>query len=164
MQKSFHIELIATDGIVQKRVLWAHSAPNGVYCGMCTNGKDFHVTYHADGNVFTNFGGKTTKLFTGKNFKEFRGHQQLLSSGVTNYLSHGLYPSYVLKKVNALVSIDVRSYKQDVGCMLFMVEASFEALSSLVKELQSMGNLHVTEFHSFMECTPWLVFILWTNN
>jgi hypothetical protein len=163
LQKSFHIELIATDGKVQRRVLWAHSAPNGVYCGTCTNGEDFHVTYHADGNMFTSLGGKTNKSGTGKSFKEFRGHLQLLWSGVTNSLSHGYYPDYVLKKVNALVSVDVRSYKQDVGVMLFMVEPSFEALDGLVKELQKTSNQHVSELHSFMECTPWIVFVLWTN-
>jgi hypothetical protein len=164
LPKSFHIELIATDGKVQKRVLWAHCAPNGVYCGLCSaHGDDFHVTYHADGNVFVNSQGKAQKTNTGQTFKEFKGHTKLLWSGITKFLGHGFYPDYSLKKANALVSVDVRSYEQDIGCVLFMVEASFDALSSLVQELKSWQYQQVTELHCFMECTPWIVIALWVQ-
>ena len=164
MKKSFHIELIATDGAVQKRVLWAHAAPNGVYCGLCAaNGEDCHVTYHADGNVFNNFGGKTNKVYTGKKFSEFKGHFTLLWSGVTSNLSHGFYPHYSLKKVNALVTVDIRNYKQDIGCFMAMVEPSFEGLSSLMNSVKSMETVIITELHAFMECNPWIVFALWSN-
>jgi hypothetical protein len=71
------------------------------------------------------------------------------------------YPAYVLKKVDALVSIDVRNYKQDVGCMVFMVEASFDALSNLIKDFQTRNKRQITELHSFMEFIPWIVFFLW---
>lgn len=163
MQKPLHVELIATDGIVQKRVLWVHSAPNGVYCGLCTDGRDMHVTYHADGNVFNNFGGKMTKAYTGKTFKEFKGHQQVLCSGVTSSLAHSYYPLYTLKKLNAIVSIDVRNYVKGVGCMLFMVEANFNALGNLARQFQTGNQPHVTEFHSFMECNPWIALVLYNH-
>ena len=160
MQKSLHIELIATDGSVQKRILWAHSAPNGVYCGSCSDGQDTHVTYHADGNVFNNFSGKTTKAFTSKTFKEFTGHQQLLCSGFTNDMSHLHNPLYKLKKLDAIVSVDLRNYKKGVGWLLFLVEANFTALADLVKHFQTGNQPQITEIHSFMECNPWLAIVL----
>lgn len=163
MLKSLHVELIATDGSTQKRMLWAHSTPNGVYCGYCVDGLDTHVTYHADGNVFNNFGGKTTKAYTGKSFTEFTGHTQLTCFGFTNDMARLHNPLYKLKKLDAIVSVDLRKYKKGVGCMLFIVEPNFTALASLVKQFGTGNQPHITEFYSFMECTPWIVIVLYGN-
>jgi len=161
LQKPLHIELIATDGNVQKRMLWAHSAVNGVYCGSCNYGRDIHVTYHADGNVFNNFSGKTTKAFTSKTFEEFTGYQQLLCSAFSNNISHLYYPPYKLRKLDAIVSIDFRKYKKGVGCMVFLVEANFNALADLVKHFQTGNQPKITEIHSFMNCNPWLAIVVY---
>jgi len=156
-----HVELIATDGTVQKRIVWVHFASNGVYCGSCIQGRDVHVSYHADGNIFNNFEGKTRKAYTGKPLSQFKGSVQLLASGGNPDLSGMLHPPYALKKLDAIVSIDVRNYKKMFGCLVFLVETNnFDAVMQISKSLQDSENPpKLMETHSFLQCNPWLVIV-----
>ena len=104
-----HIELVATDGNIQKRILWVDVTSNGVYSGHCSENRDEHISYHSDGNVFHNwFGGKSTKTMTLSPLRDFKGRHQLYCTGFTSDLSrlHDT-PLYQLKKLDAMVSIDL---------------------------------------------------------
>jgi len=158
-----HIELVATDGKIQKRVLWVSSTNNGVYSGYCHEDHDIHVTYHADGNVFNNLTGKTTKAFTAKPLRNFIGQQQLICFGLSNIISSLHSPVYELKKLDAIVSVDVRNYQKGVGCMVFLVETKSIALAELINSLYEANHPKITEIHSFLECNPWIAIVLYAN-
>ena len=112
------IELIATDGIVQKRLLWIDARPNGVYVSTVNkDGSEDHYSYHADGNTFVTMNGKTQKLVQLQAFSPFKGQQQLASY----VLGLGSFPTKVdykqNKRLRAAVYVDVRNYKsQMIGC------------------------------------------------
>jgi hypothetical protein len=158
-----HIELVATDGKIQKRVLWVSSTNNGVYSGYCLEGQDIHVTYHADGNIFNNLTGKTKKAFTAEPLRNFTGQQQLTCFGFSNIISSLRSPFYKLKKLDAIVSVDVRNYQKGVGCMVFLVETKSAALAELINSLYKANHPQITEIHSFLECNPWIAIVLYAN-
>ncbi|MFZ0965021.1 MAG: hypothetical protein WAN82_00115 [Candidatus Bathyarchaeia archaeon] len=156
-----HIELIATDGTTQRRILWVDVTSNSVCSGMCKEKADLHTTYHFDGNVFSNmFGEKPKKMYVMPPFEDLRGRHQLSCMVFTSDLArlHDT-PLYKFKKLDALVSIDVRAYKRGIGCMLFMVERNrHDVLGELGKDLPT--GL-VTEIHSFLTCRPWISLVLY---
>ena len=157
-----HIELVATDGTSQRRILWADVTSNSVCSGMCLENADIHTTYHFDGNVFSNIiGKKPEKIYALPSLENFRGYHQLSGVGFTNNLSrlHDT-PLYKFKKLDAMVSIDVRAYKKGVGCILFMVERNrYDVLGELVKVFPP--PLVSTEIHSFLTCNPWISLLLY---
>jgi hypothetical protein len=74
------IELIATDGSIQKRLLWIEASSNGVYVSTVNkDGSKGHYSYHADGNTFFTTTGKAQKLVQFQPFSSFKGMQQLQS-------------------------------------------------------------------------------------
>jgi hypothetical protein len=159
------IELIPTDSKVQKRIVWVHSTSNGVYCGSCIEGRDTHVSYHADGNIFNNFEGRIRKAYTTKPLNQLKGFHQLLASGGNSDISNMLHPPYALKKLDAIVSIDVRNYKKMFGCLVFLVEANnVDAVAQIIKSFQNSRNPpELTEVHSFLQCNPWLVIVMYSG-
>lgn len=89
-----------------------------------------HISYHADGNVFHKwFGEKPTKTVVLPPLKSFKGYHQLYATYFTNDISrlHDT-PLYRLKKLDAIVSVDTRVYKNGIGCMLFMIEPNKHGL------------------------------------
>lgn len=155
-----HVELIATDGKIQKRVLWIDVTSNGVYSGYCIKDRDLHTSYHADGNVFIHWlGDEPKKTVTLPPLDKFSGFHQLSATYFTEDISrlHDT-PLYSLKRLDAIVSVDTRSYKNGIGCILFMSEPNnYALLGDMVKVLpQDLA----TEIHTFMKCKPWLSLIL----
>jgi len=155
-----HIELVATDGKIQKRILWIDVTSNGVYSGYCFKGRDQHITYHADGNVFINWlNGKPKKTVVLPPLNAFKGFHQLYATYFANDISrlHDT-PDYNLKKLDAIVNIDVRNYENGIGCMLFMAEPNNHGL--LGEMIKALPQGLVTETHSFLQCKPWLSLVL----
>jgi hypothetical protein len=154
-----HIELVATDGQIQKRVLWIDYTSNGAYAGFCREGKYSHVTYHADGNYFVNWADeKPKKHGTFQPLGQFKGLFQLLGGGFGNRISSSA-PSYNLKKFDAVVTVDVRNYKNGVNFSIFLVEPNnFSVVAEIIQERAE--QVLVTEIHSFLQCKPWLFLVL----
>jgi len=158
-----HIELIATDGAIQKRILWIDVTSNGVYSGYCHKNRDMHTSYHFDGNVYTNWSGeKPTKTLVLPPLNELRGYHQLYATAFTSDLSrlHDT-PLYRLKKLDAIVSIDTRVYKRGIGCMLFIIEPNRS--NHLGKIIENLPKGMVTEVHNFLRCAPWISLVLYGN-
>jgi len=156
-----HIELIATDGKVQKRILWVAVTSNGVYSGHCFEDRDMHISYHFDGNVYHNwFGEKPTKTLVLPPLKDFKGYRQLYSSAFTSNLSH-LHntPPYRLKKLDAIVNIDVRSYREGIGCNVYMLEP--KRSDKIEKIIRGHLKIPITEAHVFLASNPWILITLY---
>jgi hypothetical protein len=67
------LEILATDGNVQKSTLWLDVTLNGIYAGWFSD-KPNHISYHADGNFFLTSGDSTKKVSTFHELKELQGH------------------------------------------------------------------------------------------
>lgn len=157
-----HVELIATDGKVQKRILWVDVTSNGVYSGHCHEKRDIHISYHFDGNVYDNWSGKTRKTGVLPALKDLKGCHQLVGVGFTSDLSrmHDT-PLYHLKKLDAIVNIDVRQYKRGVGCQLYMVKPNGHDIIGQMMKWQNRPQ--VTEIHTFTRCNPWISLVLYSD-
>lgn len=160
-----HIELIATDGKIQKRIVWVDVTSNGVYSGYCREKRDMHISYHFDGNVYHNwFGEKPTKMRVLPALNDLKGYYQLYSTGFTSNLSrlHDI-PLYSLKKLDAIVNIDTRAYRRGIGCDVFMIEPKrFDLVGKAMSGFPGLPTaLNITEAHIFLRCNPWISLVLY---
>jgi hypothetical protein len=150
-----HIEVLATDGIIQKRVLWIDIRSNGVYSGFCFNGSDMHTSYHADGNIFNTYNGKTIKIATFPPLKDLKDMEQIGCFGFSSEIREIPCLQYKMKKLDAATFIDVRAYKKrkkDVGCTCCVVKPqSTNFISAFTKD-----NI-TTEIHVFTNVKPWIL-------
>lgn len=149
-----HIELVATDGKTQKRVLWVDYTSNGVYAGYCSHGNQSYSSYHADGNFFIHgLGEKPTKVGTYQPLDTFKGSHQIFSTVFTVLTNI----PYNLKKLDALVSVDSRNYPKGIGCSIELLEPNnSELLGSITKPIPEAKEVHL-----FLECKPWLSMVLY---
>ena len=157
---SLHVELIATDGVDQKRILWVAVTSNGVYSGYCEKDRGTHISYHFDGNVFHDWvGGKPKKTRTLPSLENLNDAYQLYSTGFTNNLKNLHEAPYSLKKLDAIVSIDTRSYLRGIGVNLFIIPQNrFDLIAKTVQ-----FPPHNTEAHIFFTCNPWIALVLYGN-
>jgi hypothetical protein len=149
------IELIATDGIVQKRLLWIDARPNGVYISRVhKDGSEDHYSYHVDGNTFLTTNGKKQKLVQLQPFSSFKGMCQLqcLVLGLGSFSTRVDYKQK--KQLTATVYVDVRNYKsQMIGCNPILLE------SYKMDKLNFDPKTPLTELRVFSQFNPWIV--LW---
>lgn len=156
-----HIELVATDGKIQKRILWVAVTSNGVYSGHCHEKRDVHISYHFDGNVYHNwFGEKPKKTRTLASLEDLKDYFQLYSTGFTSDLSRLHHtPSYHLKKLDAIVNVDTRVYPKGIGCNVFIIAKDrFDLIGKVVNGLPQPLT---TEAHLFLRCAPWIALVLY---
>ena len=148
------IEVLATDGKIQKRIIWIDVKRRGVYAGWCEKNRDFHFSYHSDGNVFRTINGKREKIATFQPLDKFKGIHQIASFAFSSDLSKLRVPSYRMNKLRAVTYIDVRYFvkeKCDVGCNVSLLEPNrFELLHGLTK-------IPTTEIHIFTQFNPWIL-------
>ena len=153
------VELIATNGIIQKRILWVAVTSNGVYSGYCFKDRDLHVSYHFDGNVFHNwFGDKPQKTQTLPPLKDLDNCYQLYSTGFTSNLNrlHDT-PPYKFEKLDAIVSVDTRAYPRGIGVNLFIIPRNrYDLIYKTIRFPPS-----ITEAHFFLKCNPWIALVLY---
>ena len=149
-----HLEAIATDGQIQRRILWLDITRNGVYTGFCHRGADSHTSYHADGNVFWTFGGKSDKIATLVPLKDFKGIYQIAAFAFSRAITRMRdAPVYEMKKLDFVTYVDVRSYSHNIGCLVFLLEPK------RFDKIEKLTNLQiaVSEFHIFPNLNPWVV-------
>lgn len=148
------LEIIATDGKVQKRILWLDVTPNGIYAGWFS-GEPNHISYHADGNFFLTTGDFTRKVATFSRLRDFKGLQQVASAGFsTNLLEISTHlPEYKMKNLRSVAYIDVRKFLHDplFGCLVHGLEPNrFDMLTT-------QRGMSITEVHVFFEFYPWII-------
>jgi hypothetical protein len=151
------LELIATDGITQKRIQWVDVKQNGVYTGWIGIG-DNHISYHSDGNVFWTINNETRKTASFQPLKKFIGMHQICSFVFSSDITKLKSIEYKMKKLRYIVYIDVRKYrieKFDIGCNVCILEPNrFELLEQTV-------DIPITEIHLFPESYPWILIIIY---
>jgi hypothetical protein len=119
------LEILATDGNVQKSILWLDVTLNGIYAGWFSH-KPNHISYHADGNFFLTSGDSTKKVSTFHELRNFKGMQQVASAAFSSNIleiSTNL-PQYKMKKLRSVAYIDVRKFMNDplFGCLVSVLE------------------------------------------
>jgi hypothetical protein len=158
---SLHVELIATDGKIQKRILWVSVTSNGVYSGYCWKDRAVYISYHFDGNVFTHWSdGKPKKTATLPSLRDLDDSRQLYSTAFSSNLSrmHDI-PVYNLKKLDAIVNVDTRSHERGIGVNLFIIPQNRFDLVGKVIRFPPSNN----EAHFFFDCNPWIGLVLYGN-
>jgi hypothetical protein len=145
------LEIIATDGRVQKRILWLDVTPNGIYAGWFSVEPN-HISYHTDGNFFLTSGDSIKKIATFHELRKFKGIQQLASAGFSsNILEISTHlPEYKMKKLRSVAYIDVRKFMHDplFGCLVCALEPNrFDLLTT-------QRGMSITEIHVFYEFYP----------
>jgi hypothetical protein len=156
-----HVELIGTNGTIQKRILWFSVTSNGVYSGYCWKNRDFHTTYHFDGNVFINWSNqKPKKTVTLPSLTELDSCHQLYSTGFSPNLERmHECPPYNLKKLDAILNIDTRAYVRGIGVSFFIFPQNRpDLIPNMVRFPETK-----TEAHFFLNCNPWIGIVLYGN-
>lgn len=150
--------LIATDGKIQKRILWFSVTSNGVYSGYCWKNRDFHTSYHFDGNVFTTLPNeKPKKIVTLPSLKDLDNVYQLYATSFPiNFSRMHNHPSYTLEKFDAVVSIDTRVHERGIGVNFFIIPQNrFDLLGNILPTPTKI------EAHFFFNCNPWIGLVLY---
>lgn len=153
-----HIEVVATDGTMQKRVLWLDMQENGIYAGLCRENIDVHISYHADGNVFQTVMGKSEKITSGLPLKDFRHISAIASFAFPSDISQVSDVSYDLKQLNGVVYVDSRSFSSNhIGCNVILLEPKrFDLINSLFT-----FPVLISELHLFTKFKPWVLIYLY---
>jgi hypothetical protein len=154
------LEILATNGEIQKRILWLDTRRNGVYAGWFSNG-DNHISYHVDGNFFWTVDGKTNKTATFSNLIVFKNMQQVASVAFDpDIYKVSALPDYTMKRRRYVVFIDVRKFEHEnlFGCNIILLEPyRFDMLTS-------QRGIHITEVHIFFEFHPWVIVEVYRPN
>jgi hypothetical protein len=149
------VELVATDGVTQRKVLWIDAKENGVYLGFCEQGQDSHTSYHRDGNVFSTINGKLVGRARFQRLDDFKNAQSVSSFGFPPDLRGFRGVDYVLKEVDAVVYLDVRPFQKERGfinCLVYLLEPQrFDLLKNLAK-LPGLKQIQI-----FTNYQPWIV-------
>jgi hypothetical protein len=149
------IELIATDGTTQRKILWIDAKQNGVYLGFCHQGRDTHTSYHRDGNVFSTINGKPDRMVQRQPLATFKNTQPLASFGFDSDIRTSVGVHYDLKQVDALVYLDMRPLQKKrgyVNCVVDLLEPErFDLLNDLAK-LPGLKQIQI-----FTDYRPWIV-------
>jgi hypothetical protein len=153
-----YLEIHVTNGDTHIRIIIVEQTPNGVYVYWCdADGQDTHISYHADGNVFSTIDKETKKIAAFQPLKEFKGSHQIFSLGFSSDMTKLRSPLYnMTQAVRSVAYVDIRSYmkqKCDIGCNITLVEPN----SSIVLDTKNIVKPLFTEFHLFPEFNPWIL-------
>jgi len=151
-------KLIATDGKIQKEILWFSVTSNSVCSGYCGDYGNFHTTYHFDGNVYTTYPNeKTKKLVTLPSLNNLKTFHQLYTTAFSNKLSQAHSSLYNLKKLDAIVNIDTRAHSNHIGVHFFIIPKDrFDLLDKM------LITPTIIEAHFFFNCNPWIGIVLYS--
>jgi len=155
------LEVIITDGVSQRRVIWVSIKKNGIYSFFTFGGNGNHSSYHKDGSLWRTFNGIRQRIAQFQPLNSFKGSHQLSSMAFTTEMSGSpAAPPYVMKKLDSAVYIDVRPYvkkKLDIGVNLTLLEP--ERYSSL-QGIKSFAR----EIHLYPCFNPWLVITIYESD
>lgn len=146
------IEVIATNGTVQKRIIWISISPKGVYYDFVRVGEDSHTSFHRDGSLWVTRNGATDKIAQFEPLDKFKGSHQLSGFSFAQDITKLRAVEYEMKKLSAIVLIDTRTYssKTHIGCNVTLVEPK---RYDLLAGIESFAY----EIHLYTRFTPWLV-------
>jgi hypothetical protein len=146
------LEVIATNGEVQKRIIWIAIRENGIYCDVAFKGLDRHFSLHKSGWFYTTYEGKTEKHYQLEPLDKFKRKHQLASFTFSQDITKLTTPDYKMKKLNSVILVDVRAYtsKPFVVCNIDVVEPKrFDLLEGIEK--------FANEIHIYTQYIPWIV-------
>jgi hypothetical protein len=151
------IEILATDGAGQKRIIWVNVTPKGVYAGWCSQEDQIHVSYHADGNVYLSIAGKADKIASFRPLRKFREIYQLCRITLSTNLADLRIVDYRMKKILAAAYIDVRPFLAHgtklgyIDCGLYLLEPR---RYDLIRKSTTGSSAQIQLFTQFH---PWVV-------
>jgi hypothetical protein len=156
------IEVIVTDGISQRRVIWVSITLNGIYYSYAlkTTGKGgYHTSYHMDGSVWSTHNGVKNKLAQYQPLKSFKGKQFLWNMVLSNMIGEvEAAPPYKMAKLDSAIHIDVRPYKKKqmgIGIRMILLEPK---KYSLLKGIEpTPKEMHVYPSYGY----PWQVIMVY---
>ena len=127
------IEVVATDGIETRRLIWIQQGRDGsFYWGPCIPEGGFHSSYHASGKMLFS---KYHEPTVWERISKFKGIRQLSFIGMIKDLRKIHYSPFEHKKLDGVVYVDVRTLKGDqISISLHLIEKGHtEFLQSLTK-------------------------------
>jgi hypothetical protein len=157
------LEVIVTDGISQRRVIWVSITPFGIYYSytMKTTEKGgHHTSYHRDGSVWSTHNGVKKKLGQYQPLKSFKGKHYLWSMGLSSFIigESEAAPPYMMAKLDSAIHIDVRPYKKKhvgIGIRMILLEPKNY---SLLKGIEPTAKeIHVYPSYGY----PWVVIMVY---
>lgn len=146
------IEVIATNGYIQKRIIWINIGPNGIYYDFVRVGEDSHSSFHRDGSLWITHNGISEKIAQFQSLDDFKGSHQLSGFNFSQDVTKLRIPDYEMKKLNAVVLLDTRTYasKTHIGCNITLLEPKRYDLLTGIETFAS-------EIHLYTQYYPWLV-------
>jgi hypothetical protein len=128
--------------------------------GYCQEGREFHISYHQDGNMFRTIDGKPERMVQFQSFANFKDAQQIGAFAFTTDLNRFRdFSNYELKEVDAAVYLDMRALRKQhdfVNCLVELLEPQrfdllkvFTSFPTRLKEIQMFTDYH-----------PWIVVVI----
>jgi hypothetical protein len=158
------LEVVVTDGIEQRRVIWVSLLPNGIYYyyTLKTAGEgDYHTSYHKDGSVWNTHNGVRRKLAQHQPLKSFQGRLHLSNMIFSNRMGQvGAAPLFKMGKLDSAIHIDVRPYKKKrlgIGIRLILLEPGKYLL---LKGIERVAK----EIDVYPGFQPWFVVIVYETD
>jgi hypothetical protein len=151
------IEVIATDGIETRKLIWVKQDKDGsFYWGLCIRKRDSHSSYHASGRMqFSKYHEPTIW----ERISHFKGMRQLCSIAIIRDLNKikCSHKKFERKKLDGTIYVDFRTLKRDsVGISLHLIEKGHtEFLQSLTKIFPN------STIHLFTFTNPWLATVVY---
>ena len=127
------IEIVATDGIETRRLVWIEQDRDGsFYWGTTIPKSDFHSSYHASGKMHFS---KYHKPSFWERISEFKGTRQLASIAIVKDFHKIRHSQFKQRKLDGIVYVDFRTLKGDyVNISLHLIEKGHtEFLQPLTK-------------------------------
>jgi hypothetical protein len=154
------LEVIVTNGVEQRRVIWVSISPNGIYYYYTlktAGGGDYHTSYHKDGSVWNTHNGVRTKLAQHQPLKSFKGRLNLSNMIFSNRMGQvDAAPPFKMGKLDSAIHIDVRPYKKHlgIGIRLILLEPG---KYSLLKGIEHDAK----EIHVYPGFDPWVAVMVY---
>lgn len=157
------LEVIVTDGISQRRVIWVSITSVGIYASYTlktTEEGGHHTSYHKDGSVWSTRNGVKKKLAQYQPPKSFKGKYNLWSMGLLSFIigESEAAPPYKMAKLDSAIHIDVRPYKKKhvgIGIRMILLEPK---KYSLLKGIEPTAKeIHVYPSYGY----PWPVIMVY---
>lgn len=149
------IEVVATDGVETRRLIWIEQGKDGsFYWGLCIPKDDFHSSYHASGKMLFS---KYHEPTVWERISKFRGIRQLSFIGIPKDLRKIHHSPYERKKLDGVVYVDVRTLKgNDIRISLHLIEKGH------TKFLQGLTKVFLNPMMSLFTFTnPWVVIVVY---
>ena len=151
------IELIATDGTVQRKILWIDAKPNGIYYSFCERERDKHMSYHSDGKMFETVDGIVKQIGERSPLIGFKGRMDMITFGFVNNLTQvrGVGLDYNLGRVDAAIYLDMRTYVNEgtsMNCTIELLEPDCWDLLKGIGQYRGLRQVHV-----FTSYNPWIL-------